>query len=168
MGIATYEEKLALICKDFGVADVYELAQLHLKHDQDSVHKEIYDIESTLLIHNKIKEALVSIDLSQLSADERRVIKSILWLWYHHATTIAIWQKGDLPLARKLCDTALSYLYPEHPNRITPMLCMLLHGKIDESRMWVSKEVGANERAYAEYLLLEFERGVFTENPRRK
>lgn len=159
------QNRLAQICADFGVADVYELAALHLKHDQESIHSENADIDNPSLTQNKIKDVLLSINLEDLPDDEQRVVKNILWLWHHHAATIAVWQRHDLPLAKTYCDTALHYLYPEHPNKITPMLCMLLHGNTEEAREWAKEKVGSVERAYADHLLEEYAKGTFNEKP---
>ena len=159
------EVQLNRICKKFGVSDVYELAQLHLKHDQESVQQEVYDLEDLSFTQNKIKEALLKIDIAMLETREQRVVKSILWLWYHHATTIAVWQKNDIQLAIHYCDLALSYLYPEHPNKITPMLYMLLHNRLRHAQRWAEDQVGDNERAYAEHLIAEYKKGTFKEKP---
>jgi len=162
------QKQLAQICANFDVADVYELSELHLKHDQESIHTETVDIDNPSLIQNKIKDALLSVKLSELPPDEQQVVRNTLWLWYHHAATVAVWQKHNLSLAREYCDTSLKYLYPEHPNKITPMLCMLLHNKPDAARQWAKEKVGSVERAYADYLLTEYEKGIFNKNLRGK
>lgn len=158
-------KQLDRVCKDFGVEDVYELAELYRQRDQENILNQIYDITNDSLVHNAIKNALLSIGLSDLPDDEQKMVKDILWLWFHHAATIALWQQHDLLLARTYCDTALLYLYPEHPNRITPMLGMLLHGDIDGAKKWAREEVGEIEREYADYLLAEYEKGTFNERP---
>jgi hypothetical protein len=159
------QKQLAEICTTFNVKDVYELSELHLKHDQQSIHSENTNITDPSLVQNKIKDALLLINLSKLPVDERRVVQNTLWLWYHHAATIAVWKKHDILLARHYCDTALEYLYPEHPNKITPMLCMLLHGNEKTASQWAREKVGPVEQAYADYLLAEYERGTFNMSP---
>ena len=154
-------EKLQEICAHFGATDIYELHQVYLFEDQRLIKNGEFDSDNGVLTNNRIKDALKSLSLANLPRAERRAVQNILWLWYHHATTVFIWGKRDLKRARAYCKVALSYLYPEHPNKITPMICMLLNGGIDAARLWASKEVNEVERPYAEHLLLEYEKGTF-------
>jgi len=153
--------KLQKICKRFGVADVYELDRLFLAHDQELIKKSQFDPSNHSLVNNQIKDTLLSLHLGDLPQEERKVLQGILWLWYHHATTVCIWGTRDLAQARRYCAIALTHLYPEHPNKITPMLCMLLRDDIEAARLWVAREVGEIERPYAEHLLEEYKKGTF-------
>jgi hypothetical protein len=154
-------KKLQDICTHFGVTDVYELHQLNLKHDQKLIKNGGFDPHNSALTNNQIKAKLASLSLIDLPEEERKAVQNILWLWYHHASTVCIWQKRDLKDARIYCGVALSYLYEGHPNKITPMLCMLLKGEIDAARLWASDKVNEIERPYAEHLLVEYEKGAF-------
>ncbi|OGG67801.1 hypothetical protein A3H77_00380 [Candidatus Kaiserbacteria bacterium RIFCSPLOWO2_02_FULL_56_11] len=154
-------KRLQDICTHFGVADIYELHQLNLEHDQKLIKNCGFDPQNTALTNNQIKDKLASLSLINLPEAERKAVQNILWLWYHHATTVCIWQKRDLKQARIYCSTALSYLYEGHPNRITPVLCMLLNGEIDAARLWTAEKVNEIERPYAEHLLAEYEKGTF-------
>lgn len=155
------------ICNEFGIKDLYELDKLHLKHDQKAIKGGFFNENDADLLNNKIKKRLLELDLEELEKQEKQIVQSTLWLWYHHATTVAIWRDGDLKKARKHCRRAMEYLYPEHPNRITPMIQMLLHGKIEEARKWNEEEVNEVEKEYAVHLLNEYEKGTFNEKPRQ-
>lgn len=153
--------ELRQVCIYFGVADVYELNELNLRCDQALIKSSEFDPQDTTLVNNQIKEQLETLSLAELPEDERKTIQNILWLWYHHATTVCIWQRKNLEQARVYCETALTYLYTGHPNTITPMLCMLLRGEIYKATRWGKEMVAAVERPYAEHLLEEYKKGVF-------
>ena len=160
-------KKLQDICYEFGVEDICELDRLNLEHDQRAIKEGLFDENDPDLLNNRIKDRLLKLDLETLEKQEKQVVQDILWLWYHHATTVAIWRDKDLPKARDLCKRATEYLYPEHPNRITPMIQMLLHGKIEEAKKWNTDEVNEVEKEYADHLLNEYEKGTFNGKPRR-
>ena len=157
------EITLGQVCKYFNVEDVYELSKLNLKHDQKAIKEANFDESDPHLLNNKIKEKLQKVNLNILDKHERKVVQNILWLWYHHATTVAIWGKNNLPRARELCRTALKYQYATHPNKITPMIYMLLDGKIDDARKWNEAEVKEVEKEYALHLLDEYKKGIFND-----
>ncbi len=154
---------LQKIFKEFGVKDMYELDRSNLEYDQKVIKENLFDENDPDLLNNRIKDRLLDIDLNELEKYERQIIQGILWLWYHHATTVAIWRDKDLSKARSLCKKAIDNLYPEHPNKITPMIHLLLHGKIEEARRWKEEEVEEVEKEYALYLLEEYEKGTFKE-----
>lgn len=156
------QKTLEQVCAEFNVQDVYELDQLHLIHDQKHIEGESFNANNETLVNNQIKDALMGIELSKLEEDERLAVQDILWLWYHHATTVEIWQNKDFSKAMEYCKKALKYLYPGHPNKITPMLYMALNGDIHRAKKWAETEVNAIEYAYAIYIIDEYEKGSFT------
>ena len=130
------------ILKEFNVRDVYDLSELHLAIDQQQIKTDTFKLHSKKNINNRIKNALETLDIRKIkNSDEQEVVKDILWLWYHHACTIAIWKKGDIKAGKRYCKKALSYLYEGHPNKMTWLIMLLLEGKIDEAKKWVSDEV---------------------------
>lgn len=152
---------LSKVCKEFQVQDVYELSHIFLEYDQQAIKNETfngYDSSTTL---NKIKNCLLLLDLEAMDSEERKTVQNMLWLWFHHATTVAIWKEKNIPRARELCQIALQYLFPEHPNKITPMIWMLLSKDIEGAKKWNETEVGPHEKKYAEHLLDEYKKGVF-------
>lgn len=159
----TKKKNLQKICDEFKVKDVYELNKLNLKHDQKAIKEGFFNEKDPNLLNNRIKEKLLKLNLRELEKQEKELVQSILWLWYHHATTIAIWKDKDLSKAKKLCKKAMKYLYPNHPNKITPMIEMLLHGKIEEAKKWNKEEVNEAEKEYANHLLSEYKKGTFKE-----
>jgi hypothetical protein len=158
-----HEAQAALnrICLKFKCADVYELNTLNLSSDQDLVRRNAFSLTDKTLINNQIKDDLLTINFQSLPEHEMNVVKNILWLWFQHATTIAIWKERNLDLARELCTKAISYLYPSHPNKITYMIDMLLRDDVVGARRWLVSEVNDVEKEYGEYLLKEYEKGVF-------
>jgi hypothetical protein len=149
------------ICKKFGCSDVYELNALNLSYDQELVRRNAFSLIDKTFTNNQIKEDLLGVDVSYLPEFERRVVQNMLWLWFQHATTVAIWKESNLDLARELCARAVSYLYPTHPNKITYMIDMLLRHDVEGAKKWLGSEVSEVEREYGEYLLKEYEKGVF-------
>ncbi|MEX0931861.1 MAG: hypothetical protein WDZ88_03880 [Candidatus Paceibacterota bacterium] len=159
---------LERVCHNFNVGDVYGLHELQLEHEQKAIKEGFFDENNDSLLINQIKNALLEVDIDKLDKHERKAVQNILWMWHHHATTVSIWKKHNLNHARELCKKALQYLYPTHPNKITPMIDMLLHHDIDGAHKWSEVEVGEVEKEYAKHLLDEYKKGVFNENPRTR
>ncbi len=155
------DTQLKFICIKFKVTDLYDLHSLYHQLDQEAITNGTFDYTDSSLRLNKIKNALLEIDCQNLKATEGKIIKSILWLWYHHATTVAIWQRKDIKQARIFCKHACEYLYSDHPNTITPMISMLLEHNIQSAKEWYETKVAEVEKPYARHLLDEYAKGVF-------
>ena len=125
------EAYMLLDAKDPG-----ELKTKYSVEDQILMKSVSWDYEdSTLLIH-KIKDILERAQISELSADEKYWRLNILWSWYHHAISCAIWRYRDKTKAQIYSKQALAYQPANHPNKITRLMYLLVRDKLAEAETW--------------------------------
>ncbi len=110
-----------------------------LEYDQ----KLNWNYEDETLVTNKIKNLLEGIDESLESEKFREEKYHTLWLWYHHASQYAFFEKGDREKAREFIKEALKYHEPlNHPNQMTEFLSYIYEGNFSQAKNHLSKMSG--------------------------
>ena len=123
-----------------------------------------WDYANPALVTNKIKEILENCDTTTLTEDEREWRNEILYFWYHHALSSAIWRHKDQRAAQEYSARALELQSKGHPNQITQLFYFLTRDQLDEAEKWVS---GIEEdKDTAEFLIDNYKNGKFyTDKP---
>lgn len=134
-----------------GVDNFKDLSLAYSREDQKLMKSGEWDPQNPALITNRVKKLLEQIDPNDLSENDRSWYFEVLWFWYHHATSCTSWITNR-PLAQAYATKALALqekCQPEgfcQPNRITRLLWLLVHDRVDEAREWMAqKPVGADE-----------------------
>jgi hypothetical protein len=140
-----------------------DLSDKYLEEDQKIVTSKNPDYHDQRLITNKVKNILEKIDARFLSKEEKCERRLILWLWYHHAISYAIWGYKDKKRAQKYSSLALKYQPAKHPNHLTRLLYLLVRNKVSAAEKWI-KTIDDNEERATALCLLKFynEGGFFT------
>ena len=136
------------------------LYEAYLNEDQKNITSKTIDYFDPKLIINKIKNILESIDPEKLSKQEKLERKLILWLWYHHAISYAIWGYKDKKMAMKYTSVALKYQPRNHPNKITRLLYLLVRDRLSEAKKW-TQTIGKEEKETAINLVNFYKEGGF-------
>ena len=128
-----------------------------------------WDPKNPALITNQVKVILEQIDPNDFNEDDRSWYFEVLWFWYHHAVSCTSWIT-EQPLAQAYATKALALqekCQPEgfgQPNRITRLLWLLVHDKVDEAKKWITdKPPGADEIEHQSglYLIQDYEQRKF-------
>ncbi len=144
-----------------GTSSPHELYKKYLIEDQKIVTSKSSDYHDPKLITNKIKEVIEKADSKKLSKEERECRLDILWLWYHHAISYAIWGYKDKKCAEEYALQALKYQPKDNPNKITRLLYLLICDQLLDAEKWV-KTINENpERTTALDLLKFYKDGGF-------
>jgi hypothetical protein len=144
-----------------GVNSPRGLSDGYLEEDQKIVTSRISNYHDKKLITNKVKNILEKIDARTLSKEERCERRLVLWLWYHHAISYAVWGYKDKRRARKYSSRALKYQPENHPNHITRLLYLLVRDRFPEAKRWVKIIKDKQERTTALHLLKFYNEGGF-------
>ena len=142
-----------------GASTPLELSNLYTAEDQILFTSGEWDYDNPELITNKIRSIIEQVGLDILASDEKDWAQEILWFWYHHAVSSAIWGHNDKAAAQKFSAQALAYQPEAHPNQITKLLYLLAYDHIDEAKAWALTISDDAERATSELLIAEYERG---------
>jgi hypothetical protein len=141
-----------------GAKTPLELSQLYTVEDQKLFKSHEWDYENPNLITNQVKMALEAVDVSHLNEAEQEWSEEILWFWYHHAISCAIWKK-DLKAAKEFAKKALEHQSESHPNKITYLLYLLVNDEIEEAELWLKTiPVDSIEVDTAQYLIDEYKK----------
>ena len=153
-----------------GVENFFALSRAYTREDQKLMKNQGWDANNPDLITNKVKTILEQIDPNDLDEADREWHSEILWFWYHHAVSYAIWRARDRALAQTYADKALALQTecqpPEQgqPNWLTRLLWLLVHDKVVEAKKWMAEmpaDADGVERANGFELISEYERGGF-------
>ena len=120
-----------------------------------------WDYKNQELVVNKVKDVLEGLDPAFLSEEEKEWRGEILWFWYHHAISCAIWHYHDKPAAIEFSNKALSYQSPEHPNKITKLLSLFVEGKMSEAEEWAKGIQNEVEKETAAYVIEDYKKHGF-------
>ena len=132
------------------------LSERYTEEDQKIMNAQLWDYQNFELITNKIRLILEAVDLNYLSAEESYWRSNILWFWYHHAISCAIWRYSDKERAKKFSQKALSYQPKGHPNKLTRLFYLLLHDDSVAAEKWRKNITTEPEKSSAEWLMKEF------------
>jgi len=139
-----------------------ELLELYNEEDQRLMRSHAWDYKNRDLVVNKVKEALEAVDPVLLSDEEREARSEILWFWYHHAISAAIWRHHDLEAAKAYASKALAYQSEDHPNKITRLLSLLVNDNLAEAEQWAAGITDEGEASTARSLIEEYKNGDFS------
>lgn len=145
-----------------GAHNAPELSRLYTIEDQNLMKSGEWDYKNPSIVINKVKTILESIDPEKLSDTEAVWQQEILWFWYHHAISCAIWKYRDKQKAQEYAAKALQYQGEGHPNKITQLLDYLVNDKLKDAERWVADINEEPEKTTATDLLREYkEKGLF-------
>ncbi len=127
--------KFSAIYKLLNATTPLEMSNNYTEEDQKLMKSGEWDYDNPDLITNKVKVLLEEIDPSTLSEDEADWRNEVLWFWYHHAISCAV-GKNDQVAAQDYAQKALDIQHPDHPNKITRLLYLLVNDKLEEAEEW--------------------------------
>lgn len=127
-----------------GVTSMYDLNRAYTAEDQKLMKEGRWDYENPELLTNRVKSLLENIDPSTLSEEEKEWREEILWFWYHHAISCAIWRYQDRHKAHEYTEKALGHQDSDHPNKITKLLYYLAHDDLASAEK-LAETIGADK-----------------------
>jgi hypothetical protein len=138
-----------------------ELSTRYTQEDQRLMKLQKWDYKDHDLIINKIRHILENADMGKLADSEKEWRSNILWFWYHHAISCAIWRYKDKLKARNFSAKALEFQSATHPNKITRLFYLLLNNRMDEAEKWGAVITNEPEKTTAKRLVAEYKRDSF-------
>jgi hypothetical protein len=147
-----------------GAKTPLELSNLYAAEDQKLMPKG-WDYNNPELITNRIKEILEATDPHALTDEENEWRNNILWFWYHHAISCAIWRYKDKAAAQMYSARALEFQSEDHPNKITRLFYFLTRDQLEEAEKWAETIAEEPEKSTSTELLEEYRRGQFYTSP---
>lgn len=144
-----------------GAKTPLELSNLYSDEDQKLMGNHAWDYNNPNLITNKIKTIIEGVDFDNLTDEEKEWCNEILWFWYHHAISCAIWRHNDKPKAQEYATKAVNLQDTSHPNKITKLLYLLVHDKLEEAQEWEKSIPIDIEKGTAEGLIEDYKEGRF-------
>jgi len=144
-----------------GAKTPLELSNLYSVEDQKLMHSGSWDYADKESAVNKVKGILESIDPSTLTTEEREWRQEILWFWYHHAISCAVWRYKDKAAAQMYAAKALENQPADHPNKITQLLDFLVNDKLEYAEKWVANIGEEPEKSTATSLVQTYKDGKF-------
>lgn len=158
-----HQELFLKTCALFGVDNSTDLLKRFTQRDQDLMYSSKWDYKDHQEVINKAKLFLEKIDPKHLSNEDGSVRQKILWLWYHHAISSAIWLYHDKKSARTFAEKAVEYQPANHPNRITRLFYFLTHNNIEEAETWARAITAEPEKSTAREIIKYFKENFLTE-----
>lgn len=149
-----------VLCSLYGVSDVKLLARLSDAIDQHLMRESEWDYNKPECGNNKLVRELEKLDRTGMTLEENYWVNQIIWFWYHHAISCALFKYFDRSAAQAFAIRALEHQerLPDHPNRITRLLYYLVFGQHDKAQQWVqSFSLDDAEADTAEGLLLDYQ-----------
>jgi hypothetical protein len=138
-----------------------ELSRAYDSIDQQLMKTGSWDYANPELPVNKVKEILERASVGQLTDDEKEWRQEILWFWYHHAISSAIWLHKDREKAKEFAAQALDYQSEENPNKITRLLFLLVNDRLADAEAWAGSIVDEGEHETAAETIGEYKEGKF-------
>lgn len=147
----------------FSVNDPGELQDIYKKADQELMRAGQWDYANPGLVTNQIKEMIEKIGVNNINDEkEKKWIKMyILWMWYHHAITCALWKYGDKEAAIEYSKMAINLQHDDHPNKITRLLYFLVRDDLASAEKWQKTITEEPEKSTAEYSIKLYKKGDF-------
>lgn len=140
---------LAALYDRLGVSTPLDLMLKFDALDQELMTTSTWDYKNEDLQLNKIKEQVDITSPEGLTEDERGRLSEMLWLWNHHAASMALFGYRDDAAALQFANTAMSYQAEDHPNKITGLLRLLASGDLAAAEEYTRTEVSEAEQAAA-------------------
>lgn len=126
-----------------------ELSNRYTEEDQKLMRAGTWDYNNSLLIVNVIKNILETLNPQELTEEEGEWRQEILWFWYHHAISCAVWRYKDILTAQKYVAKAIQLQPADHPNKITKLLDLLVNNKLEEAHKWADSITEEPEKSTA-------------------
>lgn len=147
----------------FGVNDPGELQKVYMKADQELMRSQGWDYKNVNLIPNQIKDMIEKVGIQNiLDKKEKKWIQTyILWMWYHHAVSCALWRYGDKKKALKYSEIALKLQPDNHPNKITRLFYFLIRDDLENAEEWQKSITEEPEKSTADYFVKLYRYGDF-------
>jgi len=82
-------------------------------------------------------------------------------MWYHHATSCALWKYGDKKSAIKYSEVTLDLQPDNHPNKITQLLYFLVRDEIGNAEKWAKSITEESEKTTTQYNIELYKKGDF-------
>lgn len=142
-----------------------ELSEKYTEEDQKLMRTEKWDYKDSTLVTNKIRNILERLDLNKLSKEEKFWRLNILWFWYHHAMSCALWRYHDRKLAQEYSKKAMKYQTKNHPNKITRIFYFLVHDQLRKAELWNKTITKEPEQSTAQHLIEEYKINGFFKTP---
>lgn len=143
-------------CELLGVKTPLELSNLYTREDQKLMKSNSWDYANQDLVTNKIKNILEQVSESGLTDEEKEWRREILWFWYHHAISCAIWRYQDKEAAKLYASKALEYQPTDHPNKISRLLYFLVNDQPEQAEEWLKTIRDESEKITGLKLLEEY------------
>ena len=138
-----------------------ELYDNYLERDQELIKRGTLDYEDPESMTTKIKNILENVDDGRLSKKEKEYKWDILWLWYHHGISYAVWHYIDKKKALIYSAAALKYQGKDHPNKITPLLYFLIRDQLPKAEKLLKIIKNESEKSTAKKLVKFYKEGGF-------
>ena len=138
-----------------------ELSNLYSAEDQRLMAASAWDYGNPTQLTNRIKIILESVDISSLTEEEKEWRSEILWFWYHHAISCAIWRYKDQRAAQEYSARALEIQPEGHPNQLTRLLYLLVRDKVTEAEAWTADITEEPEKSSAADVIGWYKSGEF-------
>lgn len=146
----------------FSVNDPGELKELYMNVDQELMYAGKWNYNNSELITNKIKNAIEAVGIHAiLDKKEKKWISGILWMWYHHAISCALFRYGDKKASIRYSATALDLQEEGHPNKITRLLYFLTRDDLNSAEQWFKSIKDEPEKTTANYSINLYKQGDF-------
>lgn len=146
----------------FSCTEMFELIEKNNKADQKLMYADEWDYKDTGQLPNKIREALEKVDVATITDPyEKEWYPHILWLWYHHAISCALWKHGNKNDALEYSEKALSIQPKDHPNKITKLLYLLIREDLEEAEKWAKTIETEPEKTTAQHDIDKYKNGNF-------
>lgn len=147
-----------------GVDNIFDLQKRYTEEDQKLMKSNSWDYDNSDLVTNKVKHILEQVDASGLTEEEQEWRNEILWFWYHHAISCAIWLKQDKAAAQGYATKALELQGDDHPNQITRLLYLLVNDRYEEAKEWATNVKDEIEKETAKDIIEEWPSVKFQES----
>ena len=145
------------------------LHNIYVRSDRKLFPTGKFNYDDSRLLVNRIKRALEVLPDEHFSGERDFEWKrEILWYWYHHAISVAVFCRGDLFQARLFADLALWFQGRNPSNKITRLLWHLVHGRVKQAKRWFREGVKSPDRGTGRAVLHWYKQGHFSLNPERR
>ena len=146
----------------FSAENPFDLQRKYSEADQILMKSHAWDYENGDLIINKVKDIIESVVLENIhDPEEYKWCKEILWFWYHHAISCAIWRYKDKEKATLVSARALELQGDNHPNKITRLLYLLVRDRVAEAEELEKNIIVDYEQETASTLIHGYKKGEF-------
>jgi len=144
-----------------GATSAQNLSVLYTMEDQKIMKAGKWDYANPELVVNKVKDILERVGETGLTDEEKEWRQEILWFWYHHAISCAIWRYHDKEMAKKCAEEALGYQSENHPNKITQLLAFLVNDNLADAEEWAKNIENEVEKKTAHDLIEGYKKHGF-------